>query len=301
MDSSSYPIIDSVDKEILMHREAHFGGLFSVMLEYYQNEGKGVQEGFSLARIEQLAQWEEELQQNLAPLYLQGPEAELVGEAKKGYKQLREVLERSKKTELPARLIADLLLSESVPPEEEILAIVACGEAAIPSLLHLLQSDSFASPLFPGYGFAHELAAECLGRIGHQKALYPLFEALGEGDFFSDEKILRALKALEGPAKQFLLKKMQSTPYGEENSKAAFALEEFAGDPEVSLAALALLKKPEILLHPALFSYVVLLLGPVREKELQKQFRDLISSLSVPSSAKGEIQAVLKEWESSSA
>ena len=283
-----------------MHREAHFGGLFAVMLDYYNNEGKGRQEGFSLERIEQLAQWEKDLQQNLAPLYLQGPEAELVGEAKKGYKQLREVLERNKKTEPHARLIADLLFSESAPPEQEMLAIVACGETIIPSLLHLLQSESFASTLFPGYGFAHELAAECLGRIGHQKALYPLFGALGEGDFFSEEKVLRALKALGEPAKQFLLKKMQSAPYGEEDSKAALALEEFSGDREVSLAARALLQTPEILRHPVLFSYVVLLLGPVREERQQELFRDLISSLSIPSSAKEDVQAVLKEWEGAS-
>ena len=87
MNSPSYPIIDSVDKEILMHREAHFGGLFSLMLDYYQEGGKGVQEAFSLARIEQLALLEKELQQNLAPLYLQGAEAERVGEAKQGYVQ----------------------------------------------------------------------------------------------------------------------------------------------------------------------------------------------------------------------
>lgn len=297
MNSPSYPIIDSVDKEILMHREAHFGGLFSLMLDYYQEGGKGVQEAFSLARIEQLALLEKELQQNLAPLYLQGAEAERVGEAKQGYVQLREILEHPKKNNLHARLVAELLLSEKESPEEEIAAIVACGEASIPSLLQLLQSDSFTSTLFPGYGFAHELAAECLGRIGHHKALYPLFEQLGQGDFFAEEKTLRGLKALGEPAKQFLLKKMQSLPYGEENIQAAMALMEFAEDRIVSLAALELLQKEQILKYPVLFSYAVLLLGPVRDPILQGQFQAQLASLSVPSLAKGDVQAVLKEWE----
>ena len=63
LDSSfeHFPLVDALDHEILMHRDAHFGGLFSVMIDYYQTEGKGVQPQFSLQRIEKLQQLEKEL------------------------------------------------------------------------------------------------------------------------------------------------------------------------------------------------------------------------------------------------
>ncbi len=35
------PLYDSDDIEVLMHRHAHFGGSFGIMLDYYEKGGKG--------------------------------------------------------------------------------------------------------------------------------------------------------------------------------------------------------------------------------------------------------------------
>ena len=51
-----FPIAYSIDNAILMHRDAHFGGDFDVMLDYYQKEGKGISKDFDIERIQELAQ-----------------------------------------------------------------------------------------------------------------------------------------------------------------------------------------------------------------------------------------------------
>ena len=40
--ASSFPLTDELDHAILMHKDVHFGGNFSLMIEYYKEEGKGV-------------------------------------------------------------------------------------------------------------------------------------------------------------------------------------------------------------------------------------------------------------------
>ena len=108
-----------------MHRDAHFGGLFSIMLEYYQQEKKGVQPEFDISRIESLAALEEQLKQNLAALFLAAHEIQKVADAREAYQRLRDIYE-VKKTKTPyPRLIADLILSEEDEPEAEIAAISA--------------------------------------------------------------------------------------------------------------------------------------------------------------------------------
>ena len=91
-----FPLVDAIDHEILMHRDAHFGGLFSIMLEYYRQEKKGVQPEFDIARIERLAALEEQLKQNLAALFLAAPEMQKVADAREAYQRLRAIYEVKK-------------------------------------------------------------------------------------------------------------------------------------------------------------------------------------------------------------
>ncbi|NDE82578.1 MAG: hypothetical protein EB051_03035, partial [Chlamydiia bacterium] len=61
-----FPVMDSQDHEILMHRDAHFSGNFSIMLAYYEEEAKGSYTDFEPKRIRALKEIEEKSQINLA-------------------------------------------------------------------------------------------------------------------------------------------------------------------------------------------------------------------------------------------
>ena len=70
MFNDSFPVADMHDHEILMHRDAHFGGNFQVMLDYYATEGKGVQPDFEPKRIRELKDLQEKSDQNLSDTLL---------------------------------------------------------------------------------------------------------------------------------------------------------------------------------------------------------------------------------------
>ena len=55
------PILDELDTEILKHRDAHFGGNFQVMIDYYEQEGIGVVPDFDIDRIVELHELQEKL------------------------------------------------------------------------------------------------------------------------------------------------------------------------------------------------------------------------------------------------
>ena len=160
-----YPLSYSIDNAILMHRDVHFGGSFQTMLDYYQKEGRGVSKEFEIKRIQELAELEKRSRQNLAAVMLTGPEAEKVAKAKQAYVSLRELYDiPNPKSKMPL-LLADLILSEDEELPKAIEAVVAERGNIVRLLLDLLRNEEFYDPLFPGYGLAPSLAAQCLGKI----------------------------------------------------------------------------------------------------------------------------------------
>jgi len=118
-----HDVIDTVDIEILMHRDAHFGGSFEIMLEYYEQDGVGVMPDFDIEQIEHLQKIEIDHKQNLAETYLPDAAKDSVEESKRIYHQLREVYDQKGE-----KLISDLILSEEHLPEKEIQALVNQGK-----------------------------------------------------------------------------------------------------------------------------------------------------------------------------
>lgn len=295
-DFSEFPLLDETDREILMHRDIHFGGLFAIMLEYYHQHGKGVNPSFPIERIEALAVIEKELNQNLAPIFLDVPQMEKVAEARQAYKDLRSIYEVVKpKSKIP-QLIADLIFSEEHEEEANIAAVAMEKESAVPALLNLLREEKWYDSLFPGYGLAPELAVKCLGLIGDKRAIISLFEALGQGDFFADEEILMALKQIGDPAKAFLLKVVKGKPYNEDNEKAAMALVPFQGDSEVLAICFSLLKDPQVQHDPALFSYLSLACEGIQKTPLRDEFIDFVEKSSIPKDLRDEMHMMIKTW-----
>lgn len=296
--SEHFPLIDATDHSILMHRDAHFGGDFSIMLDYYKQDGKGVQEDFNIERIEELAKLEKELKQNIAAIYLSMGEAQKIAESRKVYKQLRQIYEIKKARSIHPQLIADLILTEDKEAKEEIKAIVAEKDLIVPFLIELLRNEDFYDPLFPGYGLAPGLAVEALGYIGDKRAIFYLFEALGQGDFFADDQILKALKMIGEPAKQFLLKVVKGRPINEDNERAAIGLIQFKDDPEVALTCFQLLKDPAVQRDPCLPTYLALACEGL-DLQKRKEFIEFAKDNKLPKQLKEDMKTLIHAWSNS--
>ena len=273
-----FPLVDALDHEILMHRDSHFGGQFSIMLDYYRNQGKGVQPDFELSRIERLATMEEQIKQNLAALFLESHEVQKVADAREAYQNLRAIYGIKKpKTPYP-QLIADLILSEDEEAAAEIAAIVEHKDKIVSHLIELLRNEALYDPLFPGYGQAPFLAVKCLEMIGDKRAIISLFEALGHSDFFGDDQIVKALKAIGKPAQEFLLHVVKGKPLNEDNEKAAIALLAFKDDEEVANSCFDLLQTPEVQRDPCLSTYLLLACAGLKDELRRQAFRVMAKS-----------------------
>jgi hypothetical protein len=294
--NENFPMIDVIDHNILMHRDAHFGGLFSVMLDYYEKDGKGVQPEFDIPRIQRLAELEGQIKENLAGLFLSGEEAEKVGEARTAYKNLRDIYDIAKPKLIFPQLIADLVLSEEEDPKQEIEAVVNQKERIVPWLIEVLRKKEFSDPLFPGYGFATSLVVECLGRIGDKKAIISLFEELGQGDFFSDEQVVYALHKIGEPARDFLLRVVAGRPLTEDNERAAIGLVAFQDDQIVAEKCFELLQDPDIQKDGCLSVYLVLACAGMTDPVKQSLFREMANRLSSSSLLRKDMEVVINGW-----
>lgn len=294
-----FPLSDAIDHLIVMHRDAHFGGNFDIMLDYYERQGKGVSPEFEISRILELQGIEKQLQRNLGGLLLSGAEAERVAESHEAYKKLRSLYEKKAlenvATQYP-RLIADLILSEEEEPTAEIEAIVAEKRAIIPSLLELLRSDDFYDPLFPGYGFGPTLAAKCLGIIGDPRAIATLFESLGESDFAFENLTLKALKAIGEPSKKFLLKVVHAKPITYDNERAAMALLQFKDDPEVVQMCFEILKGLDLNQHIVLATYLILACEGLKDANQRREFETIAKSPKSPKMLQPDFRTILEHW-----
>jgi len=286
------------DHIILMHRNAHFAGNFDEMLSYYNKGGVGTLSEIDIPRIEKLVETEKRVGKDLAKTLLSQDEIEKIERSKKAYVALRDIYEDTSSKGLHARLIADLIFSEEEDPKDEINAIVNEKGSIVTTLLDLLKSQDFSDPLFPGYGRAPNLAAQCLGAIGDKRALITLFEAIGESNIIAEEHILQALKSIGEPAKEFLLKVVKSTPLNRDNEQAAIALLQFANDKSVQSLALNMLNDKKVQSDFFLATHLILICEALEDQELIKKFITLCEEDSFPRNLKREAIPIVKSLKS---
>lgn len=299
-EEEQFSLADATENALLMHRDAHFGGSFDVMIDYYEKEGKGASPEFTINRLKELQQLEKRLNQNLAALLLSGSEAERIAKSKAIYKRLR-ALYTSKKKDLTtkhARLIADLILSEEEDPEEEIASIVAEKGTIVPALLELIKEEDFYDPLFPGYGQAPALAIRCLGLIGDgdKRAITALFELIGEHDFLDEDFAITALKQMGEPAKSFLLKILKSKPITYDNERAAVALLQFKEDPEVVKSCFQLLQEIDLKKEMLLATHLILICEGLKDQNERQKLLKIGENPSTPSMLRQDIKTISKNW-----
>jgi len=230
-EDTDLPLLDETDKEILMHRDAHFSSSFSAMIDYYRDpEAKGINENIGIERIIFLEKVQQGLKKDLAPILIGGRDAEKVAIAKKMYRELAEVSTASS----PEGKLAEALLSEKSVEEsvEELLPIVANRPEM---LTPLACSEYFSDPLFPSYGTGAKLAVVLLGRLRYEKAIEPLFHLIGSfSDFSTETAVLHALRQMGEPVRTMAMKKAASLPLTKDNERAVLILMEFLPDEEIT-------------------------------------------------------------------
>lgn len=289
------PMIDTIDMEILMHRDTHFGGSFDEMLQYYMKQGVGKMPDFEIDQILHLQTLEKEMGENLSDLYLPDAAKDQVAASKKMYQDLREVYDDPNATK-ENHLLSDLILSEEDVPEKEIKAIVEEGKEIVPTLIYLLSSTTFYEPINPGYGRSPIFAAKCLAEIQDDRAIPPLFEALGQDNFFTDEEIIKALSSFGDRSKNFLIQRLKSEPFSNDNEYAAIALSGFVDDPDIARASLEVLEKEGTLKKPLFSSYLVFACSSLTRSSEQKRFIALTKKEDLPKTILEEMKIVIKNW-----
>lgn len=298
--SGDYPLEYSLEKDILMHRDAHFAGDFASMLSYYQTGGRGAVLEVSIEQIQALHNLENEISSNLAAQVLGGAEAEKVAKSKAAYQRLREVYESDLAQDDPARLIADLILVED--DEETCLeAIIAKGACMQEPLLNLLASQEFADDLCPGYGLAPLLAAKALGEIGDQKALEALFVLLDDEREELVFEVLEALKTMGPIASSFAQKTLVSQPMSRDNHRAAYLLSSvFSHEEQSAKAALSFLQQNKSVIEPGLLSILILLCASLKSEDQRLQFQNWAEQEDLSPYLKKDLEAVYYDWKTNS-
>lgn len=290
----SIPMIDTLDIDIILHRDIHFGKNFDIMLDYYLEKGVGVMPDFSIDRIQHLQKLEKTLNKSLS-LYLPSTVNDMVARAKTLYTNLREIYATHEKNEV-AVLISDLILSESESPTSEMNALIAKGSEAVDPLIHIINTIDLYDPLFPGYGRAPIFAAHCLAKIGDAKAIPPLFEALGQENFFTDDAIIKALTQFGDKSKDFLLHRMQQKPYTKDNIHAAITLTSFPDDPTVAQTCLKILQDPDARKKDSFANYLLFGCSGLTRQIDRSKFKDLQKSTDFSAPLKSDMQDIIKSW-----
>lgn len=296
VEPQDFPIVDHLDAEIIMHRDVHFGGQFPIMLHYYEHEGKGMRPEFNPRRILDLYKIEQTYRMNLREHLLSDKQKERVEYARRAYAALKQMYEVAKNPESPTLKLADLILSEEENPDAEIAAIVGLQDKLVTDLLKLVSHDDFYDPLFPGYGFAPELAAKCLGLIGSPRAIAPLFERIARVDFYIEDVILEALHNIGDASKQFLMMQLQQTPLGESNDRAAVALIHFRDDQEVARLSLRLMKESSFRQQHTLMGYLIIICEGLKGLPEAESFCLLQEDTSLPKLLREDILEVTRHW-----
>jgi len=284
-------VFDEEDKEILMHKEAHFAGSFPLMIECYKKNGKGAVLDTSLTRLQTLFAKEKELNTSLAPFFLSGADAEMVAASKKLYTQLALLFEQ----DAPplSKAIASLILAEKKEEKEALKEVLEYQEKAIDLLIDVLKTPQLLNPLFPGYGKTPLLAGDALGILQAEKAIPHLFALSLEEDPAFEECARKNLKKIGTKAKDFLKKILEKTPISKAHESALFCLSSFSS-PSLSSFFFSLLQEKYTELPFALYLALGCELLPQKQQEELKIFA---KKPDLPDSLEKELQFLIKTWD----
>jgi hypothetical protein len=282
-------IVDEDDRDIFMHRDAHFAGNFAIMIDYYKKKGRGAVLDVSMKRLKALEQLEKELERNLAPYVLSGADAEHVASAKKMYEELK-TLTLDKNS--PAYAISELIVAEKKEIKSIEKKVLSYKDAAIPPLIDIISSSHLKDPLFPGYGKAPKLGAKLLGELRAKEAIAPLFDLYCAREQEYDEEVAWALRKIGSKAKEFLKKRVKQQPVCPRNENALHLLLSF---PSLDVAVFCF---EELKLAKDKRLKSLLALGCEKlPKRFQEEFRQLAKDSTLSKEVLQEMQLLINYWD----
>ena len=287
------PLFDEEDRDILMHREAHFASSFDLMLTAYKEESEAAVLDADIDRIVELKYLEEKLGKSIAPLLLHAQDALIIAQVRKMYRLFRDVLQEQKNPLFC--VMTELILAED-PLEEVEQKCKALKESCISSLITIIQSDVLYDPLFPGYGTAPIRAAHILAVLKAKEAVPFLFYMLDASSFDVQNAALKALVSIGNTAKEFCTKNLLSRPFSKNNELAAMALSSFDCDEKMAEALLLQLKDQQALQKEPLIFYILSSCETLPEYARQ-EFYTILENPSLPKEVAHEMRLLTKIWE----
>ena len=138
---------------------------------------------------------------------------------------------------------------------------------------------------------------QCLERIGDKRAIISLFEEIGQGDFFADDQVIKALKAIGKPALDFLLHVINARPINQDNERAAIALIAFKDEEGVAEFCFNLLQKPDVQKDPCLPTYLVLACAGLKDPVSRQAFKVLSQDTQLPSQLGEDMKVIIHDWD----
>jgi hypothetical protein len=286
------PLFDEEDRDILMHREAHFASNFDLMLQAYKAEDPSSVLDIDLARIYELKYLEEKLGKSLAPLVLHAQDAQTIKRVRTMYRLFQELLQEEKNPLYVA--MAELILAED-PIEEVEKRCLELQDVCVSPLITIIQSDILYDPVYPGYGLAPMRAAHILGVLKADQAIPYLFYMLSSDTFDTQSAALQALKKIGEKAKIFCIEHLQSRPFSKSNELAAMALASFSCDDQIAQALIHELQDPKVWFEEPLVFYI-LASSEALPKSTHEAFYEILNNPSLPQEVRDEMQLITKMW-----
>jgi hypothetical protein len=282
----AFQIVDEEDREILLQRDAHFGGSFIAMQEHYEKfSGQdmpgyyGVLETISLSRILFLADVERRLGKNLAPKILSGSDAEHVALARTAYERIAQL--SNEPFSIPLQLFLDCTNSfgERSLTQEEKDTLRRNPKL----LLELAAADQFRDSLFPGFGYAPLRALKWLVEAHVEEALPLCFNLLAVAQEEEEEELFSLIPKFGGEAFEYARRTFLSRPVTPFHEKLMLVLLHFSAIYEKEVKALLIqqVATSDIYHYPTILRWIVVGIGDL-DQETRKTAKEKLLAHPLP-------------------
>lgn len=283
------PFTDAVDLEILMMGYAHFDGDFSQMKQTLEDLPSHPLNSFPKEHLAKVFHSMEHSSQDLFSLLpLKAQEAVL--DAQSMLKKMQKTL-HDHPDSMEAKIDA-LIVFVGDDPYPLIDELVMDAKESLPYLQKALNNPLLNDPLYPGFGVSIPRIADALKGIQDPIAIPHLFQALLEQNNRNEDPLLDALASFEADARNFLMGILEKRPFSLESSYAAKALN-FLKNGNVGLAAIDHLCDNEVIKHPALVNYLILLLDHLPMEERSSLLTQLLEETHFSEAHKKEIRLMI--------
>ena len=283
------PFTDAVDLEILMMGYAHFNGDFSQMKQALEDYPSHPLNSFPREHLEKVFHLMAHSTEDLF-LLLPSKAQEAVRDAQNMLKKMQTTLHDAPDS-IEAK-VNQLILYVGDDPYPLIDELVMESKKSLSYLIKALKNPLYNDPLYPGFGTSIPKIADAIKGIQDPLAIPDLFYALLEQNNKNEDPLLDALASFEADSRHFLINILEKRPFNLESSYAAKALNLLKNE-DVGLAAIDQLCDSEVIKHPALINYLILLLDHLPTEERSSLLTQLLEETHFSEAHRKEISLMI--------